>query len=252
MRGRTPPVAGVASATVAALTAVLLLAAEAVLASDHEGDYVDLRRVQPITDGDAEAGRARAGSCLACHDASGMSPVPIYPNLRGQTVEYLYWSLVDFKRGRREGSVMTALVTGLEDQDLRDLAAFYAESHEQPLTAASAATAGGAANGGLLSRGEALYMHGDPEQGIPPCQGCHGDDARGHPLAREPGAPVFYRTYPALRGQQGAFLVSRLGEHRAGVLTDSTNDFIMNGAAAHLDDDSIAALAAWLASLPLD
>lgn len=229
----------------AVLIVSLLLAAATAAAATG---YVDLRRAEPIVDGDADAGRAKATVCLACHDASGVATAPIYPSLRGQTVEYLYWSLIDFKRGERTGSVMTPLVANLDDQDLRDLAAFYAARSEQPATATAAATAAG----DELARGESLYLHGNPEQGVPPCQGCHGPDGRGHPLvvSGRADAPAYLRTYPALRGQKRAFVAGKLREHRAGTLVDSTNDFIMNGVAASMDDESIEAIAAWLESLP--
>jgi cytochrome c553 len=108
-----------------------------------------------------------------------------------------------------------------------------------------------------MPRGEQLYLHGDAQRGIPACQGCHGADGRGHPLvtrsALSPArVPTFYRTYPALRGQQGNYLAAKLTEYQEGKLGDSTNDFIMTGVARNLDQESIQALAAWLSAQTVD
>ena len=95
-------------------------------------DYIDSRRIEPVRDGDVAAGTQKATVCLGCHGENGISPASIFPNLRGQTIEYLYWMLVDFKRGTRPMSTMTPLVAPLSDQDLRDLAAFYAQAGRRP------------------------------------------------------------------------------------------------------------------------
>jgi len=68
--------------------------------------YLDLRRIEPLR-GDAGAGKAKAVVCGACHGATGISPVPAFPNLAGQRAEYLYWQLVEFKREVRPESPMT-------------------------------------------------------------------------------------------------------------------------------------------------
>lgn len=211
-------------------------------------DYIDLRRIEAVR-GDAAAGRDKATTCIACHGDNGVSPSPMFPNLRGQTTEYLYWSLVDFKRGTRS-PLMTPLVEPLSDQDMRDLAAFYAEAGKRPVSSPPAVPP---ADGDLQARGKELYLQGDAERAIPPCQGCHGADANGHPLVARAGSGsnAAYGTYPALRVQKGSYLVTRLQEYREGALSGSTNDFIMTGVARHLDDGSIDALAAWLSTLPM-
>ena len=79
----------------------------------------------------------------------------------------------------------------------------------------------------------------------PPCQGCHGADAGGHPLAA--GEPR-YRTYPHLRGQHAPYLVQRLQGFRERKHTLASTDRIMHGVAHNLDDAQIAALAAWLSA----
>ena len=85
----------------------------------------------------------------------------------------------------------------------------------------------------------------DPARGIPPCQGCHGVEARGTAVDKGP-----YLVYPVLRGQYSPYLVSRLTNFRMGLPHDTTSDFIMSNVARTLDDDSLQAIAAWLSSLP--
>ncbi len=206
-------------------------------------DYLDLRRVEPIRNGDVAAGQEKAAACIACHGGNGISPVSIFPNLRGQTVDYLYWALVDFKRSSRASSPMTPVVAPLSDQDLRDLAAFYAMRPGSAEAAPMVATPMGTADTAQLASGEQLYLHGKPAQGVPPCQGCHGADGSGN---------TRHLTYPALRGQKADYLVAKLGEYREKKLADSTTDFIMTGVAAHLDDNAIRDLAAWLSAQSLD
>jgi cytochrome c553 len=150
---------------------------------------------------------------------------------------------------------MTPLVPALTDTDLRNLAAFYARgAGTAPDAAAALAAPAGqdTPDPQKLARGEQLFREGDAARGVPPCAGCHGGEGKGHPLAGNAGiaGAAYYRSYPALRGQKAPFLVGRLNEFRNRELTDTSNDFIMQGVAAHLDDESIDALTTWLSSLP--
>lgn len=76
--------------------------------------------------GDPAAGRQKSETCAACHGEDGNSPNTMYPILAGQHESYLYYALKTYKSGKRENAVMNGMVSGLSDQDLRDLAAFYA------------------------------------------------------------------------------------------------------------------------------
>lgn len=220
-------------------------AATAAATASPPVNYLDLRSIDVLRGATATAGKDKATSCAVCHGENGVSIAPMFPNLAGQPPEYLYWALVDFKRGTRPQSPMSALVASLSDQDMRDLAAYYTSLPPSYMTAA--ATQATADERELRARGEELYRHGKPAAGIPPCQGCHGVAGTGHPLAWETGGAARYRAYPMLRGQTAQYLETKLNEYRAGVLRDSTNDFIMQAVARHLDDETVRALAAWLA-----
>ncbi|MEX0631334.1 cytochrome c [Serratia ureilytica] len=74
------------------------------------------------------AGRRKPPPVL-CHGAQGKVTVPMYPNLAGQNAMYLQHALQAYKKGERNGGqaeVMKAYVSGLSDDDIADLAAFYA------------------------------------------------------------------------------------------------------------------------------
>lgn len=79
-----------------------------------------------FTGGDAETGKTKAAACASCHGADGNSPAPIYPHLAGQYGDYLVHSLRGYKSGERQNAIMQGMVGALSDQDLRDLAAYYA------------------------------------------------------------------------------------------------------------------------------
>ncbi len=76
--------------------------------------------------GDAEAGKAKAAVCAACHGAEGISAVDIYPNLAGQKAAYTVSQLKAFKAGERSNPIMAPMAMPLSDQDMEDLAAYYA------------------------------------------------------------------------------------------------------------------------------
>src|SRR6202044_3066877 len=138
--------------------------------------YTDLRSIEPIH-GDVAAGERKAAVCHACHGV-GAPVAPTFPRLAGQRPDYLYHRLVSFKTAGAKDpyysqSPMRSQVTNLTDADMRDLAVYFAA---QMPTAGNIPTTAPAA---VAGKGEALYRGGDPARGIPPCQGCHGPDARG-------------------------------------------------------------------------
>jgi cytochrome c553 len=202
--------------------------------------YTDLRRIEPIH-GDVAAGARKATVCHACHGV-GSSVAPTFPRLAGQRPDYLYHQLVLFKTAGAKDpyysvSPMRSQVTNLTDADMRDLAVYFAAQTPTVGTVAAAPAA-------AADKGEALFLAGDPARGIPPCQGCHGADARGSSIVTGQ-----YAAYPSLRGQYSMYLVARLTSFHKNLPHDTTSDFIMGGVAQTLDEESIQAIAAWLSSL---
>lgn len=79
--------------------------------------------------GDSVAGKEKSASCMACHGSEGKASAPVYPHLAGQQAAYLSLALHAYKSGTRSGGqaeVMKAFVAGLSDEDIDDLAAYYA------------------------------------------------------------------------------------------------------------------------------
>ncbi|MFD1556664.1 c-type cytochrome [Paraburkholderia silviterrae] len=123
-------------------------------------------------------GATLALRCTMCHGERGMSQANS-PNLAGQYAIVIYKQLVDFQNGARQNAVMSPMVRTLSDQDMRDLAAYYA-------TLPRPAPAGAAA--------PYIVVHGAPLRNIPACGACHGgiDSKAGSPWLD--GLPARYTT----------------------------------------------------------
>jgi cytochrome c553 len=80
-----------------------------------------------VAGGNVEAGKAKSAVCAGCHGADGNSPVAMFPKLAGQHEDYLYHSLQGYKTGKRKNAIMQEQVAKLSDQDMKDLAAFFAK-----------------------------------------------------------------------------------------------------------------------------
>lgn len=76
--------------------------------------------------GDAEAGKAKAALCVACHGRDGISINPLWPSLAGQQGVYLAKQIRAFRDGERVEPTMQPFVAALTDQDVEDIAAYYA------------------------------------------------------------------------------------------------------------------------------
>ena len=76
--------------------------------------------------GNIAAGRQKALQCQTCHGLDGMSKLPEAPNIGGQPEIYLEKSIDEFRKGIRKNDMMSIVVQQLSDQDVADLAAYYA------------------------------------------------------------------------------------------------------------------------------
>lgn len=76
--------------------------------------------------GDPAAGEQKAKACVGCHGETGISSSPQNPNLAGQHEQALYDSMIAYKEGKRDHAAMKAFIAPLSEQDIADLAAFYA------------------------------------------------------------------------------------------------------------------------------
>jgi len=80
----------------------------------------------PAVAGDPEAGRQKALKCQTCHGLDGVSKIPDAPHIGGQNEYYLVKSLKAYKTGQRKDEMMNFIVSELSDEDIADLAAYFA------------------------------------------------------------------------------------------------------------------------------
>ncbi len=179
--------------------------------------------------GVAAAGQAKSAVCGACHNPDGNSLVPIFPKLAGQGERYLLEQLRDIRTGARPVPEMTGLLASSSDQDLADLAAWYAS--QTPTT--------GVADPALVERGRALFNGGDPGTGLPACIGCHAPEGAGVPSAG----------FPRVAGQHAAYVSKQLRAFREGQRTDEGDAAIMRTIAGRLSEADIDALSSYIQGL---
>jgi cytochrome c553 len=203
-----------------------LAAASQALAAPSSHVVWDSATRALLASGEAAAGQTKAAGCAGCHGAEGVSPSPNYPSLAGQVAAYTFKQLKDYQDGTRSDSpLMAGLVAGLSDQDMADLAAFYAG---KPLPAPKGSTDGSADD---LAAGV-----GGMRQ-IPPCDTCHGRKGEGKIV-----------DIPALAGQHATYLESTLQNYKGG---KRSNDIYsrMRLISEKLTDGEIKALAAYYEAL---
>lgn len=183
----------------------------------------------PFLKGDAKAGEAKAAVCAACHGPKGNSAVPAWPKLAGQGAPYLYAQLKHFKDGSRNNPIMAGQVAALSDQDMQDLAAYFAAQTASP----------GVASKDAVAVGGNIYRAGIADRGVPACAACHGPTGAGNPAA----------AYPHVGGQHADYSAAQLNAYRKGERKAGANGQIMAEVAAKLTDAEIAALASYLNGL---
>lgn len=164
--------------------------------------------------------------CIACHTVDGTRGAPANPILVGQHPEYLAKQLREFKAGRRVNAIMQGMASGLSDDDMRNVAAFYAS--KPPLT-------GTARNPGLVLQGERIWRGGIASKNVPACAGCHSPNGAGIPAQ-----------YPRLAGQHAEYTEAQLRAFRSG---ERANNVQMMTISANLSDREITALADYIAGL---
>ena len=181
--------------------------------------------------GDSDAGAQKNETCVACHNTDGNSTVGIWPKIAGQHQSYLVKQLLEYQKGpegdRYEPS-MYGMVQGLSEQDIYDLASFYAE---QKMTA-------GITQAQYLERGEQLWRGGDLAKGITACMACHHPQGLGNELAN----------FPRLKGQNAEYTASQLKKYRSGERKNDING-IMRMIAAKMSDEDIEAVSSYAAGL---
>ncbi len=181
-------------------------------------------------EGSVEAGRTKAGTCAACHGVDGNSVTPDWPMLAGQHATYIVRQLQAFKNGERTDVTMKPFADMLSDQDMLDVAAYFAAQKPTPKGADPA----------LVGLGQQIYRGGVPDRGVAACIACHGPEGNGNPLA----------AYPKVSGQHAAYVTKQLNAYRTGDRrSDVDLNQMMRNVAGELFEDEIRALASYVQGL---
>ncbi|RUO63175.1 c-type cytochrome [Pseudidiomarina insulisalsae] len=199
------------------------------------GLYLGFTGAVMAATGDAEAGKQKSTVCAACHGQTGSSPSDMYPKLNGQHASYLKKQLHDYQlaseTGGEEGrvnAIMQGQAANLNDQDIADLAAYFAS--QDPMQ--------GTAPEDVVEPGQALYMGGDEERKIAACVACHGPRGDGMGLA----------AFPDVSGQYSSYLKTQLEMFRSGERANDMNG-MMRDVASKLTDQDIEILSQYISGL---
>lgn len=168
---------------------------------------------QDLPPGDPEAGRRIAGQCRTCHGIDGYAQIPIAPHIGGEPAGYLADQLLAFREGRREHEMMSVVAANLSDQQIADVAAWYA-AHEAVATLAA-----------------------DPADAPQPCVACHRADGIG-----------VTEDVPNLAAESNIYIETQLKAFRSGKRVHE----VMSPIAADLSDAEIREFADWYNDIALD
>jgi cytochrome c553 len=181
-------------------------------------------------EGSVEAGRTKSVTCAACHGADGNSVTPDWPMLAGQHATYIVRQLRAYKNGERTDVTMKPFADLLSDQDMLDVAAYFAAQTPTPKGADPA----------LVTLGQQIYRGGVPARGVAACIACHGPEGSGNPLA----------AYPRVSGQHAAYVTKQLNAYASGDRrSDVDLNQMMRNVASELFEDEIRALASYMQGL---
>lgn len=160
--------------------------------------------------GSIEAGKAKSQTCVACHGADGNSLITQYPKLAGQHEKYLEKQLKELKLGMTSGGkqgrnepVMGAMAMSLSEEDMADLAAYYASL---PISNNSTPE-------NVVDEGKVLYTAGNAERGVTACIACHGPRGNGTELSG----------FPKISGQHADYIKAQLEKFRDGSRNNDMN-----------------------------
>jgi cytochrome c553 len=172
--------------------------------------------------GDPVAGREKSQLCQGCHGEEGISLEGLIPKLAGQYGKYIAKELRNYQSGTRSHQIMNAMAATISDEDLADIAAYFASRTKMK---------GAGSNNEL---GKKLFLQGDISRTMVACVNCHGINGKG----LTPNTSMF----PVIGGQQKDYIRRQLVNFRKGDRTNSPNG-IMNRITQKLTDDELEALA---------
>jgi cytochrome c553 len=171
---------------------------------------------------DIAAGKAKAELCVGCHGEGGISQIENTPSLAAQPDQFIQWQLVFFRAGTRKNEQMQPIVEQLNNEDIRNLGAYYA-SLEPPKASKPDD------NPDLSKKGEQAAVGRR-------CASCHTDNYAGT------------KGVARVAGQREEYLVKALRDYKSGVRSGGAMA-AMTDVAYSLSEEEIEALAHYLAHL---
>ena len=208
---------------------VALLAVSSIAIASEEKKTEAVKKADPskgealYANGDAARG---IPACATCHGAAGNSTIVQNPKLAAQHEAYIYKQLSNFKAGDRNSPVMTPFSKALNDDEMKNLAAYLTAQAQKP---------GAAKNKDTVEFGKKIYRAGIAEKNVPACAGCHGPNGAGIPAQ-----------FARIGGQHQDYSAAQLTGFRAGTRKNSPQ---MATIAKRLSDDEIQAVADYVAGL---
>lgn len=182
-------------------------------------------------EGHAAAGARKNAMCIGCHGIAGYhaSFPEVYrvPKISGQNAAYIASALAAYKTGARQHPAMRGVADGLSEQDMADLAAYYATSAPMSAAATGAATSPEGPATALLAKGG--------------CTSCHGADFN------KPIDP----SYPKIAGQNADYLYAALRAYQSeGKNLVGRKQPIMNGMVKQFTAAELKVMANYIGGLP--
>jgi cytochrome c553 len=188
-------------------------------------------------EGNISAGKEKAAACVSCHGDNGNSIVSTFPKLAQQHSSYLIKQLQDFKNGTRKNPMMSSIAMGLTDDDMVDIAAYYADqevsANELPILddEDENKTAGNKTIQAIIAQGSDLYRNGDLTREVSACIACHGPFGEGN----KPAA------FPVLKSQHADYLIKTLTDFKSGARSNNPEN-MMHMIAKKMTDEEIKAV----------
>lgn len=178
-------------------------------------------------------GIPKTQACASCHGDTGNSQkeMATNPKLAGQHQKYLVKQMLEFKKGAdgpRPNGIMLGFVQDLSEQDIKEIAAYYAA---QTVTV-------DAVPAQFLTLGQQIYRGGILSSGVPACAACHGATGKGNALM----------SAPALSGQHPEYIIAQMQAFKTNARKNDPNG-MMRDMAKKMTDQEIEAVAHYVSGL---
>ncbi len=225
----------------AALMAMPLMAAEHEAGMGAKGPSTNVawtaEQMRFVAKGDVARGGVlnRELFCASCHGDAGIAQSGNWPSLAGQRAEYTFKMLKDYKDGKRHGShaaeIMVKVAQHMSDQDMADLAQFYASFALPQLPT------GVSFDPAKAEQAKTVIKRGDGKRLLAPCQSCHGPSGEGS-----------VTDTPALSGQTPDYFIKTMHEYKSGARANDVYSR-MRLIAKTLTDEEIVQMANYYAGM---